>query len=91
MPRNQQTAFYVFAGAVPVSYLLYSISRPGADGAPSSLSKWLGGFEYLQEQDKAINLARTALMEQAAKDKHLFFTADGGHKPHVELKTPEYV
>ncbi|TGJ85947.1 hypothetical protein E0Z10_g2831 [Xylaria hypoxylon] len=80
------TAFYVFAGALPTSILAYQISRPGADGEPSSLSKWLQQFDYFNDWETR-NTLRTELLEQAAHDKHLFLHA--GRSTHVELKTPE--
>jgi hypothetical protein len=66
----------------------YSISRPGANGEPSSFSKWLSQFDYFNHWE-ARNTLRTELLEQAAHDKHLFLNA--GKSTHVELKTPEYV
>ncbi|KAI0136645.1 hypothetical protein BJ170DRAFT_23291 [Xylariales sp. AK1849] len=81
------TAFYVFVGVVPTSIIGYSISRPGADGSPSSLTNWLNGFEYFKEEDETRNALRTQLIEQAAHDKHLFVNA--GKNPHIDLKTPE--
>ncbi|RWA13233.1 hypothetical protein EKO27_g1869 [Xylaria grammica] len=80
------TAFYVFAGALPASIVAYQISRPGADGEPSSLSKWLQQFDYFNDWETR-NTLRTELFEQAAHDKHLFLNA--GRSTHVELKTPE--
>ncbi|KAI0391677.1 hypothetical protein F5Y17DRAFT_439697 [Xylariaceae sp. FL0594] len=80
------TAFYVFAGAVPASLLAYQITRPGADGAPSTFSTWLRQFDYFNDWE-ARNTIRTDLIEQAAHDKHLFLNA--GRSTHVELKTPE--
>jgi hypothetical protein len=86
---DQQSAFYVFVGVVPASYFFYSISRPGADGSPSSLTKWLQGFEYFQEESETRNAMRTQMIEQAAHDRHLFLNAR--RNPHIDLKTPEYV
>ncbi|KAI0970388.1 hypothetical protein F4678DRAFT_436651 [Xylaria arbuscula] len=83
------TAFYVFAGALPVSIVAYQISRPGADGEPSSLSKWLEQFDYFSKDFEARNSLRTELLEQAAHDKHLFLNS--GRSTHVELKTPELI
>ncbi|KAI1737329.1 hypothetical protein F4680DRAFT_429155 [Xylaria scruposa] len=80
------TAFYVFAGALPVSIVAYQVSRPGADGEPSSLSKWLQQFDYFNDWETR-NTLRTELIEQAAHDKHLFLNA--GRSTHVELKMPE--
>lgn len=67
----------------------YSISRPGKDGSPSSLTNWLQGFEYFRAQDMERNLLRTNAVEQAAADKHLFYNAE--RNAHIELKMPEYV
>ncbi|GAP87299.1 putative NADH-ubiquinone oxidoreductase kDa subunit [Rosellinia necatrix] len=80
------TAFYLFVAAVPASIFGYQISRPGANGEPSSFSKWLEQFDYFNDWE-ARNTRRTDLLEQAAHDKHLFFSA--GRNTHVELKTPE--
>lgn len=66
----------------------YKISRPGADGEPSSFSKWLKQFDYFNDWEMR-NTLRTDIIEQAAHDKHLFLNAD--KSTHVELKTPEYV
>ncbi|KXJ95409.1 hypothetical protein Micbo1qcDRAFT_26226 [Microdochium bolleyi] len=80
------TAFYVFVGAIPVSILGYQITRPGADGEPSSMTKWLQTFDAFNETERR-NTIRTAIVEQAAHDKHLLFYP--GRNRHVELKTPE--
>ncbi|KAI1429899.1 hypothetical protein F5Y12DRAFT_723702 [Xylaria sp. FL1777] len=80
------TAFYVFALALPTSIVAYQISRPGADGEPSSISKWLEQFDYFKDWETR-NTLRTDILEQAAHDKHLFLNAR--KSMHVELKTPE--
>ncbi len=41
------------------------------------------------EQWEVRNTLRTAAIEQAAHDKHLFYYA--GRNTHVELRYPEYV
>ncbi|KAI0848852.1 hypothetical protein F5Y00DRAFT_75230 [Daldinia vernicosa] len=79
-------AFYVFAAAVPASYLAYSISRPGPDGEESSFSKWLRSFDYFNDWELR-NALRSNMIEQAAHDKHLLNYA--GKSTHVELKAPE--
>ncbi|KAI5861814.1 hypothetical protein GGS23DRAFT_575016 [Durotheca rogersii] len=79
--------FYAFATALPVCYVGYSVSRPGANGEPSSLSKWIQSYEYLGGEWEVRNNLRTRLIEQAAHDKHLFNHA--GRNTHIELKTPE--
>ncbi|KAI1142725.1 hypothetical protein F5Y05DRAFT_365919 [Hypoxylon sp. FL0543] len=82
------TAFYIFAAAVPVSYVAYSASRPGPDGEPSSVSKWLRSFDYFNDWELR-NTLRTNIIEQAAHDKHLLLNA--GKNPHVDLKMPELI
>ncbi|KAI2628963.1 hypothetical protein GGS21DRAFT_526774 [Xylaria nigripes] len=79
-------AFYIFAGALPVSIFFYQISRPGPNGEPPSFSKWLAQFDYFNEWETR-NARRSQLLEQAAHDKHLFLNAP--RNTHVELKTPE--
>ncbi|KAI8962353.1 hypothetical protein F5Y11DRAFT_323211 [Daldinia sp. FL1419] len=82
------TAFYVFAGAVPASYIAYSVSRPGPNGEESSFSKWLRSFDYFNDWELR-NTLRTNIIEQAAHDKHLLLNAT--RSTHVELKTPELI
>ncbi|KAI1756983.1 hypothetical protein F4782DRAFT_480710 [Xylaria castorea] len=82
------TAFYVFAGALPAAIVAYQISRPGADGEPSSLSKWLRQFDYFNDWEMR-NSLRTELVEQAAHDKHLFLFAS--KSTHVDHKMPELI
>ncbi len=65
------------------------MSRPGADGAPTSFSKWLNSFDYLNSSWEERNAIRTQAIEQAGHDKHLFLHS--GKNPHIELKMPEYV
>ncbi|KAI1814494.1 hypothetical protein GGS20DRAFT_410975 [Poronia punctata] len=80
------TAFYIFAGLIPASFIGYKITRPGENGEPSSISKWLTQFDYFNDWEVR-NTLRTDMLEQAAHDKHLFLNA--GNSTHVELKTPE--
>lgn len=82
-------AAYIFAGAIPLSFFVYSISRPGEDGSAPTFTKWLQSFEYFKEEFETRNALRTQMIEQAAHDKHLFLNAT--RNPHVELKMPEYV
>ncbi|KAI0175677.1 hypothetical protein GGR52DRAFT_323576 [Hypoxylon sp. FL1284] len=82
------TAFYVFAALVPGSYIAYSVSRPGADGSPSAVTRWLASFDYFNDWETR-NTLRTAIFEQAAHDKHLLMYS--GKNAHVELKMPELI
>ncbi|KAK7755223.1 hypothetical protein SLS62_002728 [Diatrype stigma] len=87
--RQRAASFYAFLGAVPLSYLGYSVSRPGENGEPSSLSQWLNGFEHLSSTWEERNDVRTHAIEQAAHDKHLFLNA--GKSGYVDLKMPELI
>ncbi|KAI1119372.1 hypothetical protein F5Y14DRAFT_395051 [Nemania sp. NC0429] len=82
------SAFYITVAAVPLAIAGYQISRPGADGEPTPLSKWLTQFDYFNDWE-ARNTLRTNILEQAAHDKHLFLHA--GKNMHVDLKTPELI
>lgn len=75
-------------GAVPLSILGYQVTRPGKDGEPSSMTKWLTTFDAFNESERR-NTIRTNIVEEAAHDKHLFYY--GQRNTHVELKMPEYV
>lgn len=81
------TSVYIFAGAVPTAYAIYSVSRPGEDGTPSMFTQWLRGFEHFKDDWEIRNNLRTQAMEQAAQDKHLFMHS--GRNMHIELKAPE--
>ncbi len=76
-------------GAIPAAMLVYSLSRPGKDGQQPALTKFLGSFSYLDKEWEIRNTLRTAAIEQAAHDKHLFYNVD--RNKHIELKYPEYV
>lgn len=84
-----QAAFYVAVGAVPVSMIAYSMAQPGKDGEPSSLSNTINSLSNLGKTWETRNHVRTAAIEQAAHDKHLFLNA--GRNQHIELNYPEYV
>ena len=73
---------------MPFAYVTYSVSRPGPDGTPSSVERWLRGFDHLSDTWEERNDIRTRLIEQAAHDKHLLTY---GRNMHIELKMPEYV
>ncbi|KAI0021468.1 hypothetical protein F4780DRAFT_737505 [Xylariomycetidae sp. FL0641] len=83
------TPFYVFAGAIPLSMLAYSISRPGENGEPPALTTWLRSFGFLQDEYETRNLLRTQAIEQAAHDKHLFMNSGGDL--HIDLRDPELI
>ncbi|PSR79439.1 hypothetical protein BD289DRAFT_375458 [Coniella lustricola] len=83
-------ALYVALGALGLSMFTYSISRPGKDGEEPKLSKWVDGFRARsQETWEHRNALRTDLKEQAAADKHLFYSVQKAKA--FELRTPELI
>jgi hypothetical protein len=85
---TSQVSVFACLAILPAGYFVYTASRPGPNGEPPALTKFLSNFDYFQ-QNQARNDARTRAIEQAAEDKHLFLNA--GRNMHVDLKTPEYV
>ncbi|KAK4170132.1 hypothetical protein QBC43DRAFT_305441 [Cladorrhinum sp. PSN259] len=81
------TGFYIAAGVVPASYIVYSISRPGKDGEESTLHKWFRQLGDYGSQWETRNHLVTAALEQAAHDKHLLLNAP--QKKNIELRFPE--
>ncbi|KAI1213907.1 uncharacterized protein F4807DRAFT_409651 [Annulohypoxylon truncatum] len=88
VPEGLGTGFYVFAAAAPLAFLGYQVTRPGADGEPSTATTWLRKFDYFNDYEER-NALRTNLLDQASHDKHLFMYA--GKNPHIELKMPELI
>lgn len=83
-------ALYLSLGAIGLSMVTYTVSRPGEDGEPGSLSKWIDSFraESLPTWEQRNNM-RTDMMEQAAADRHMFLSVEKAKG--FELRTPEYV
>jgi len=84
-----QTGFYVAVAAIPASVFIYSVSRASKDGEPTTIEKWLNKAMDLSKEWERRNHNTTALIEQAAKDKHLFYNVERNR--HIELSYPEYV
>lgn len=72
-----------------MSIFIYRISRPDGEGKPSGISRLIGKYTEMSETWNERNALRTAMVEQAAHDKHLLLNAP--RNKHVELKFPEYV
>lgn len=81
------TAFFVFLGAIPFTYALYALSRPGKDGEPTAIEAYLNKFSYLTTQWETRNTLHTAAIDQATQDKNLFYNVP--RNTHVELRNPE--
>lgn len=68
---------------------VYGISRPAENGETSSFNKWMSKTILANNEDwEAIQQRQTALIDQAAKDKHILLYAPGNNGHH-ELKYPE--
>ncbi|KAL1901925.1 hypothetical protein Sste5346_001630 [Sporothrix stenoceras] len=80
-------AWYFALGAIPFSYALYALSRPGKNGEPTALEAYLGKFSYLREQWEERGHLHTAAVEQAAHDKNLFYTVE--RSSNIDLRYPE--
>ena len=76
-------------GLIPATVFVYKVSRPDKNGETTVIEKWIGQAMDMQAEWATKNHNNAAAIEQAAKDKHLFY-----HVPrqrHIELKYPEYV
>jgi len=81
--------FWIAVGSIPASVLVYMVSRPDKNGEKTVIEKWIGQAMDMQKDMATKNHNNAAAIEQAAKDRHLFY-----HVPrqrHIELKYPEYV
>ncbi|KAK5655460.1 hypothetical protein OQA88_5731 [Cercophora sp. LCS_1] len=81
------SAFWIGLGLIPASWFVYRISRPGKDGQPNAVTQWIEKLGDLSKEWETKNHNNTAAIEQAARDKHLFFNA--GRNIHIELGYPE--
>ncbi|KAK0632521.1 hypothetical protein B0T14DRAFT_35139 [Immersiella caudata] len=79
--------FYLAFAAIPVSVFVYQISRPAKDGELTTIGKWLEKAADLSREWEEKNHNTTAAIQQAAKDKHLFYNVQ--KNPHIELSYPE--
>jgi len=79
--------FYLAFAAIPASVVVYQISRPDKDGEHTTIGKWLEKASDLSKEWEQKNHNTTAAIEQAAKDKHLFYNIERNR--HIELSYPE--
>jgi hypothetical protein len=85
-----QPSFYVAIGTFTAAFVLYRITKSTRESGSESwisdlISKWTPSEKVFEER----NAIRTAAMEKAAVDRHLFRSAPG--KEYIALKDPEYV
>ncbi|KAK4218787.1 hypothetical protein QBC37DRAFT_178506 [Rhypophila decipiens] len=80
--------FYAMA-TIPASIFLYSISRPAENGEQSRFTKWMEKMiTEKRDEEERINAHNTALVNQAAIDRHILTYAPSNNGHH-ELRYPE--
>ncbi|KAK3362985.1 NADH dehydrogenase 17.8K chain [Lasiosphaeria hispida] len=79
--------FYLGFGVIPASYIVYQLSRPNKDGEPTVIEQWLTKVSDVKEELARKNHNTTAMIQQAAEDRHLFTSV--GKPGHYELRYPE--
>ena len=72
---------------MPAFALLYSVSRPNADGTPTALENMITKVSNYGSEWERRNSLHTVAVEQAAHDRNLF--NNSGRNQHVDLKFPE--
>ena len=85
-----QRSFYVTIGTFASCYVLYRLTKANEEsGSPSWISNLIQKWTPSEQVFEQRNAIRTAVMEKAASDRHLF--ASQGPRETFELKQPEYV
>ncbi|KAJ5092188.1 hypothetical protein NUU61_007058 [Penicillium alfredii] len=81
-------SFYVTIGSFASAYLLYRVSKSNQESdSPSWISSFISKWTPSQEVFEERNAIRTAVMEKAAHDRHLFQSQ--GPREAYDLKQPE--
>ena len=60
----------------PICYVLYENTKPGKDGDPPFLTRWLQQFDSWREENRERNIMHAKLVDQAAADRILFLHGD---------------
>ena len=85
--------FYIAVAALPLSFAFYKYSRSSA-GDPSDpasqpwLTRVIHSYDHWQDEYARRGVLHTAMVEQAAHDRHLFYGTKGSKVVDVG---PEYV
>ncbi|PWY72508.1 NADH-ubiquinone oxidoreductase 178 kDa subunit [Aspergillus sclerotioniger CBS 115572] len=81
-------SFYVTIGTFASCYVLYRLNKANEEsGSPSWISNLIQKWTPSEQVFEQRNAIRTAVMEKAASDRHLF--ASQGPRETFELKQPE--
>ncbi|SZF06079.1 unnamed protein product [Blumeria hordei] len=79
---------YITLALLPLSIGIYTLSRPDANGKPSTITRYIDSFSRYNEEWSKRNLLHTKAIEQAAYDRNLF---QGSNPPKkvINLRFPE--
>ncbi|KAL5614866.1 hypothetical protein BROUX41_004947 [Berkeleyomyces rouxiae] len=78
---------YLFAASLPASLILYKLSQPSADGTQPSITRYLQQYMALGDLWEERNKGHVAAVEEAARDRLLFFHQPRPH--HYEVREIE--
>ena len=85
--------FYFTLAVLPLSFALYKFSRSSDDSKDPASQPWLtrviGSYDHWRDEWTRRNSLHTAMIEQAAHDRHLFQGSPGSGV--IELRFPEWV
>ena len=82
--------FYFALAVLPLSFALYKFSRSSDDPASQPwLTRVIGSYDHWRDEWTRRNTLHTAMIEQAAHDRHLFQGSPGSKV--IELRFPELV
>lgn len=79
--------FWIAISVIPLSYSVYALSRPTADGEARQFTKLIDSFTTKREEWERRNTLHTAMIEQAAFDRNLFQSDAGSQQ--IPMKFPE--
>ncbi|EPQ67561.1 Bgt-3372 [Blumeria graminis f. sp. tritici] len=90
-PRNEPLGkqLYITLALFPLSIGIYTLSRPDANGKPSTITRYIDSFSHYNEEWSKRNLLHTKAIEQAAYDRNLFHGSSPPKKV-INLRFPEY-
>ncbi|KAL2886772.1 NADH ubiquinone reductase H+-translocating [Ceratocystis lukuohia] len=79
--------FYMLAAALPAGITLYQLSQPDANGTQPAITRYLQQYMALGDLWEERNKGHVAAVEEAARDRLLFFHQPRPH--HYEVREIE--
>jgi hypothetical protein len=79
--------FYAIVGIIPFSMFIYQLSHVGPNDSQPALTRMIAEWSDMKEKWTARNTLHTAMAEQAAFDRTLFYSERGSST--IDLKFPE--